>query len=334
MNGKVCFSLRPDKFVFEMPKVLRGFSGTAILLDESDGIGDVCTASFVVAGLKRMNPKMHLTQLVKKHIGIEVASLFIPHSDQIIDRIPSKMKWDLSLSCNIQQMNGFHFGSAAIRAMLETAGYQRTYSSSKSAHTLPVMPKISIPEDAVSWSLQFENFILLAPFCSNCGNKREWPYFLELERSLIDRGFKCIILSAESHRTEPYNSKKVSCETPARMMALIKRAKLVVGNDSGIAHLAGMAGVPTVAICACTVGESIFGMLPSVYVVQRGRGCGLCSQFSPSRCLNPFGSSRCSVIEDISVREVYNTVLKEINTSASVRMIRNFWRRATLRWRP
>jgi hypothetical protein len=96
---------------------------------------------------------------------------------------------------------------------------------------------------------------------------REWPpnYWVDLAWKLQAAGNAVLVLlqgdDARFHNTPNYQ-----WGTPlARLAALIRRAALVIGNDSFPAHLAGTMGVPTLALLGPT--------LPTVFPPSSGIEC-------------------------------------------------------------
>lgn len=97
-------------------------------------------------------------------------------------------------------------------------------------------------------------YTLLAPFSAH--QPREWPgeKWRELARSLRRDGTPVVVLGAPGHGDRLQSLfAGVSCvwywgQPAAWVCAAVANAGSVVGNDSGLAHLAGLFGVPTVAV--------------------------------------------------------------------------------------
>jgi len=72
-------------------------------------------------------------------------------------------------------------------------------------------------------------------------------------------------------------------ETPvARVAALMRRAALVVGNDSFPAHLAGTVGVPTLALLGPTK-PTVFAHMDTVECLTSAMDCTGCHFQAPFR---------------------------------------------------
>lgn len=94
---------------------------------------------------------------------------------------------------------------------------------------------------------------------------RQWPigYFKDLGYMLQKSGCNVVTMLPTGTNRDgfPYYFHGMSLYHGAAMM---KRADLVIGCDSGPAHIAGTIGVPTLAVCGPTRPEIVFGHLPSV----------------------------------------------------------------------
>jgi len=87
--------------------------------------------------------------------------------------------------------------------------------------------------------------------------------------------------------------------------ALLERCVGLVGNDSGLMHLAEALGVPVTALFGPTV--DAFGYFPALErskAVERGLACRPCSRNGAAPC--PRGSREC--IEGIPEATVYGAV--------------------------
>lgn len=84
--------------------------------------------------------------------------------------------------------------------------------------------------------------------------------------------------------------------------ALLRDARAVVANDSGLMHLATAVGTPVIALFGPTV--EAFGFFPyrsKAVVLERSLSCRPCSRFGGPHC--PLGHHQCMI--DISPAEVH-----------------------------
>lgn len=130
-------------------------------------------------------------------------------------------------------------------------------------------------------------FAILAPGALY-GPAKRWPAarFSELGRELSARGLRVRLCGGESDRAV---CDEVAASLPgaevlagrtslAEQAALCAAARLVVSNDSGLAHLAAAVGSPTVAIFGSTSSSWTAPLGPRVRVVQRAPVCAPCFQ--------------------------------------------------------
>ncbi|MCX7806529.1 MAG: glycosyltransferase family 9 protein, partial [Planctomycetota bacterium] len=119
---------------------------------------------------------------------------------------------------------------------------------------------------------------ILAPYAA--WSTRNWPLhrWVGLEDMLIASGFATVILDApgDGRRIAMFRGARYWGQKPGRVAALIEGADIVIGNDSGICHLAGVLGVPALAICGPTGGEAIFGWYRCVRPIQAPAACSPC----------------------------------------------------------
>lgn len=107
---------------------------------------------------------------------------------------------------------------------------------------------------------------LLVGFCpgAHYGPAKQWPleYFQELKKSLIkEHHAKILIFGTESEKNladglskdDPEHTIILAGKTDSGQLAgLIQRCRVMICNDSGVAHLSAALGVPTVVIFGST----------------------------------------------------------------------------------
>jgi len=159
-------------------------------------------------------------------------------------------------------------------------------------------------------------FVALAPG-SIWGSKR-WPYYGELARQLADHAGVVVLggqddvgLGEEIRRAAEGGGgrRRVinACGklTLRQSAALLKRAALLVTNDSAPLHLASAVGTPIVALFGPTVMEFGFGPVrPGDVALGMELQCRPCSSHGPPRC--PLGHHRC--MRDLTVEAVTRAI--------------------------
>ena len=140
--------------------------------------------------------------------------------------------------------------------------------------------------------------VVLAPG-SVWGTKR-WPYYAELAAMLAGEARIAVVGGADDavhaaaiRATVPNAIDAVGQLSLLASAELIRRATVIVTNDSSPLHLASAMGTPTVAIFGPTVPAFGFGPLAprSVATGHEGLTCRPCDRHGPQVC--PLGHHRC-----------------------------------------
>lgn len=106
--------------------------------------------------------------------------------------------------------------------------------------------------------------VLLAPFSRY--RDREWPlsHWLALERELLSAGCRVVILHSEAARCDLFAGERLVGADAATVTGAVLCADMVIANDSGMAHLAGVLSTPAVALCGAWPGAKVYSAYPSV----------------------------------------------------------------------
>ena len=160
-----------------------------------------------------------------------------------------------------------------------------------------------------------ERFAALAPG-SIWGSKR-WPYYRELAERLAERAGIVVVGGPEDARLAAEITEAVAraggravsgCGrlTVRQSVEAIRRAAVLVTNDSAPLHFAQAVGTPTVAIFGSTAPSFGFGPRgPRDQVVELdGLPCRPCSSHGPPRC--PLGHHLC--MKSLSVEDVLQVI--------------------------
>jgi lipopolysaccharide heptosyltransferase II len=155
-----------------------------------------------------------------------------------------------------------------------------------------------------------QRFIAVAPG-SIWGTKR-WPYYRELISRLdqpvvVVGGMDDAPLAESIVETSAGGAISAAGALSLRQAAaLIRRASLLVTNDSAPLHLATAVGTPIVAVFGPTVPEFGFGprQAGDVILGHEDLPCRPCSKHGPPTC--PLGHHRC--MRDLSVESVIQAI--------------------------
>lgn len=143
-------------------------------------------------------------------------------------------------------------------------GLRRTRAEYYASFTDNVKP--TLPGHHTFPPSPYPGCIVLVPF--SAWKQRSWP--IEHWHELARRLGKVVVLDDRQDRCQGFDAEKVLGQSPERVCSILKGASLVIANDSGMAHVAGALRTRTIAICAVNDGKQIFGVWPSVEVVQGG----------------------------------------------------------------
>jgi heptosyltransferase-2 len=163
------------------------------------------------------------------------------------------------------------------------------------------------------------NFIVVHPGCGAWGIHKRWPLkkFEDLIGKIIQHYSINIILVGGNDEMEICNAiaEKLCSENVIslagqlsirRLSALLSKAKLAVGNDSGIMHLASACDVRTITLFGPTIAAWCAPFVNNI-VVSKNLACSPCYLKTPFGCGNPV------CMELIEVNEVYAIVSNELN---------------------
>jgi hypothetical protein len=134
-------------------------------------------------------------------------------------------------------------------------------------------PPVQIPSAELNWAIENKAQIggdLVLLFPQTYWDSRSWPacYWVELAWRLKERNVSPVVMMV--------NEDKRFTNTPhyfwgfdiAKVAALMSVSKLVVGNDSGPAHLSGTIGIPTIITVGPTRPECVFGHIPEIIALK------------------------------------------------------------------
>jgi heptosyltransferase I len=155
-----------------------------------------------------------------------------------------------------------------------------------------------------------EGFVVINPFSSKGSEFKRWsiPKYADLARRIRQElGKKIIVLWGPGEREEALELVNgsgegvfLACETNiSQLFALLRRAEMYVGGDTGVMHLATFAKVRVVAIFGPTDPRINGPYGPLHSMVRRGLSC--------SPCKNKDCKGR-ECLEDITVEDVFKVV--------------------------
>lgn len=132
-----------------------------------------------------------------------------------------------------------------------------------------VRPRVTVTAEALSWAEAQKKGLgddLVVLFPQTLWESRAWPpaYWVELAWSLHQRNVPVIVMLANEDKRFTNTPRYLWGFDLKNVAALMSVARLVVGNDSGPAHLSGTLGVTTMVTSGPTRGSCVFGHMPEV----------------------------------------------------------------------
>ncbi len=276
--------------------------------EHGHGIGDAVMMIPVFQAIAEANPD-HLVRGIVKEKNVSWVNLGYPHTVTYESVLESKGRFSNEVWPQLWESPGGDHHAI-------TAGLTRQALWARDAGVTlkPVAP--IVPDDARAWAddmlaryFKGKPVVWISPWA--CAVERTWPqrHWAELIDELLYKGYMLAGVRAKGGEFLDgvmwFEDKCLSAEHTA---ALFERAALVIGNDSGMVHVAGFVGAPGLAICGPTQGKTIFGSYPSVRWIQSPyfcNGClGLTRDYNPRWC-----KLGCNAMQALTSKEVLTDAL-------------------------
>ena len=260
------------------------------------GIGDAISALYACCGYARAGHRVefrtHLSDLFTDFVSEENLTIGDGSRRGAVD-------------CNRDYPG--HLKAARDRGVSRALWYSESIGL---AYGIDVAPPVR-PRYVVRIAPPDDPYILLAPFAAH--RCREWgeANFARLAVELRSAGRKVEVVGAESDRErarEVFGSLGFESQHGLSMPGLVRLvggASLVIANESGIAHLAGLLEVPAIVPLGPTKHEWTYDMAPTVTSISPPPGvkCQGC-YWQREGGLLPVCSKECSALRTIHVFQV------------------------------
>ncbi len=237
--------------------------GPIVVWVSANGIGDTLIGLCSAAGHKVANPRRDVILRVDQPWQYEWACLF-GGCDRVV---LGPVKTITGLEFKLNDMDG-EKGDRDYR----TPRWEHQ-ARAVGAPTAVVPQPRALPKDALEFARQYEGRIVLSPF--SVWPDRAWqvPKWLSLEDELISAGLECVVLDGlascdDAVRTEKFRSPVLRDKSAAEVAAVIKGASLLIGNDSGMAHAAGMLRTKALVISWFHDANQIYGLYGQTTVLH------------------------------------------------------------------
>jgi len=165
-----------------------------------------------------------------------------------------------------------------------------------------------------------DSYFVFAPGATY-GSAKVWSHerYAALARLLLDRTGGTAVIIGRNEEREAAAALAKNIGTEARnlagtlsleeLLAVLRGARITIGNDSGPVHVSAALGVPTVAVFGPTSAGWTAPRGPAVRIVREDISCAPCFK---REC--PFGSPRC--LAQIGVDRVFEAALSLNNTGS------------------
>lgn len=270
----------------------------------ANGIGDAILGLMVTEGLRRARPECKIVFVVKAHCH-EWVSLFNGYDWLALNSMTGVESYD-------------PYSSYGRQLQEKLAKPRWEYYADVCGTTATVPTYRELPAHAVDWARPYAGRVVLSPWSTD--KLRTWSlaHWLTLESLLHARGIDTVILDDRLDRARAFRGAKILNEAPVRVGAVIHAALCLVGNDSGMPHVAGMFRTPAIVLCGSMHGSKIFGAYPTVQSLQGELSCSPCYGGAAVAALrNQIGCSEiCFSLQAITPATVMAAVEKQIHWNA------------------
>ena len=282
--------------------------------NHANGIGDAITGLYAAAALAGPHRSVvyhtRFSRWLKRaaHAGLSITGTPPPKGAQDMDvnyaeqlrYAPDKVKWyaglvhpsrALAYSANGEQ-------SAVIRN--KRAGVDAGQGG---------MVELQVNCEVGTPRLDFAKYVILAPFAA--WEARDWPetHWRRLAWLLKEAGYEIVAIGTkkEAERMERTFNKSYAYwaidHDPEWVMDAMMDAAVVIGLDSGMIHVAGLLGVPTLCIHSHLPPEFLFSHAPTVKSVTPSTGCVFCRWQEDCGFMEGCGTS-CSALATVGPEAV------------------------------
>ena len=213
-----------DNVTYKLDQVLSTFRVHTKFLFQDKGIGDLMCAMYAVQGF------------INKHdVKVSVFSKYTSPWLTIFKDVKQKASSDSqTVDISLNKLNSYYI---KVRQCFKT-GYA-------SAANSDVVKPVVI--DAIA-NLEKEDYIIVSPYASKASRTYPINKMSYVTKLLYDKGYKVKILVGPNKAGGIFWGEKLRLTDPIEIASVIKKSKILVGNESGMAHVAGVVGTKALVI--------------------------------------------------------------------------------------
>lgn len=260
------------------------------------GIGDVIVAAYSVAGIRKQYPS--------EKIVFDVTDCKALWATIFTDAEP---QWHVRPKpCEMQPIEKLMRGPMRYHLNGE---FTRHHQYAKRLRTKPAQPSFATPLP-FDWGKVGLNRppVLIAP--QSTQDARMWQpmpaspdtNWARLAEMLEAEGIPVLALSSV-----PFG-RSYKAESPTEMLSIIASAPLLIGNDSGPAHMAGLLGKYCLALTGIDNGAGVFGYYPKVRAIQGKLKCSPCLRVKDYG-FGTWCNGWCEALAKITPEEVFGEAI-------------------------
>lgn len=278
-------------------------------INDCAGIGDVMVQGVVAQAIQRFNEKRGLrVRFITVEGQVKWANMSCPGIEVLglnsVERIPPGeftqhsaplRALEVDATCRMQGQNRHEFLAQQFGVPQEEVERWDIHLSDEAYAAADEF--LAIPRKAG------RPIVCVSPFANS--PTRQWPLRHWVE--VIDRLKKMKLAVFTLYRPprqgeiDPLRNMPTRSFTsfdPYRVAAVIARSDIVIGNDSGMCHVAGILRKPSLSVCGPTDGNIVFGGWPTVRHIQAPGSCAGCLWFQDGGW-QPWCGFGCGILADL-----------------------------------
>ncbi len=240
------------------------------------GLGDSLLALCALRGLRKLHPSRRIVFRIHRKWH-DFIRLFDGGFDGCAAHVWDETRHDLPPDSDPRdwQINAGYLQELAGQAKItRLARYCRNLGVIE-----PELATLREPDRIKAMGARYAGAVVLCPY--SAWPNREWPLlaWATVAELLRMGGYRVVVLGAkrqDDRPTYPFSGEVVMDTEAEAVTGILMNAALVIANDSGMAHLAGIVGTETVVLCGWSVGDRIYGFYPRVTSLQGMLKCNGC----------------------------------------------------------
>ncbi len=180
------------------------------------------------------------------------------------------------------------------------------------AHKLGVKPlKPPIHRRVFDSPIEFPPpYVVFSPFASRANRTWEIQNWRILAKKLTLQGYWCIVIDSLDQKERcQLMGLPVYYGSPEWVARTCTHAALVIGNDSGIAHLSALLNIPTIVVMAMMDPRAYYSLSNHTAIIPQDIPCIGC-RLQPSRGYEEKCNTGCWALQSISPNRVFDEAMK------------------------